>query len=154
MPPIGATTGIPCFQVSSSLVSSSQVCLLQLLNRDELERLMQNSDATDRSRTFGQKLMVSGYQDMLSLAWAIGGPIGNMNHARMVNAMKVPAPKQYISSAMNFPYYILTAGAAGSYRSLVPFFPKVPPARRSCRKRKTRTCRNWRVVKRAASTAI
>ena len=85
-----------------------------------------NSDATDRSRSFGQKMMVSGYQNILSLAWAIGGPIGNMITRGMVNAMKVPAPKEYISSAMNFPYYILTAGAAGSYRSLVPFFPKVP----------------------------
>ena len=27
---------------------------------------------------------------------------------------------------MNFPYYILTAGASGSYNSLVPFVPKVP----------------------------
>jgi pimeloyl-ACP methyl ester carboxylesterase len=85
-----------------------------------------NSAATDRSRSFTQKMMVSGYQTILALAWSIGGPIGNMITKGMVNAMKVPAPKEYISSAMNYPYYILTAGAAGSYRALVPFFPKVP----------------------------
>jgi pimeloyl-ACP methyl ester carboxylesterase len=85
-----------------------------------------NSDATESSRSFGQKLMVSGYQSILALAWTIGGLIGNMMTRAMVRAMKAPSPAGFISSGMNFPYYILTAGSAGSYRGLVPFVPKVP----------------------------
>jgi pimeloyl-ACP methyl ester carboxylesterase len=84
------------------------------------------SRAISRSRSVGQKLMVSSYQSTLALAWAIGGPIGNMMTRATASVLGVPSPRQYISSAMNFPYYILTAGAAGSYHSLVPFLPKVP----------------------------
>jgi pimeloyl-ACP methyl ester carboxylesterase len=84
------------------------------------------SRALSRSRSVGQKLMVSGYQSTLALAWAIGGPIGNMMTRATASVLGVPSPREYISSAMNFPYYILTAGAAGSYHSLVPFVPKVP----------------------------
>jgi pimeloyl-ACP methyl ester carboxylesterase len=84
------------------------------------------SRAISRSRSVGQKLMVSSYQSTLALAWAIGGPIGNMMTRATASVLGVPSPRQYISSAMNFPYYILTAGAAGSYHSLVPFVPKVP----------------------------
>ena len=85
-----------------------------------------NSKATRRSRSFGQRMMVSGYQSTLALAWAIGGPIGNVMTRTMARWMDVPSPKGYISSAMNYPYYILTGGEAGSYKSLVPFVPKVP----------------------------
>jgi len=84
------------------------------------------SKATARSRSVGQKMMVSGYQSTLALAWAIGGPVGNLMTRGMVSALGAPSPKEYISSGMNFPYYILTAGASGSYNSLVPFVPKVP----------------------------
>ncbi|NYE60949.1 pimeloyl-ACP methyl ester carboxylesterase [Duganella sp. 1224] len=84
------------------------------------------SRALQRSRSVGQKLMVSGYQSTLALAWAIGGPVGNLLTRATASVLGVPSPRQYISSAMNFPYYILTAGAAGSYSSLVPFDPKVP----------------------------
>jgi pimeloyl-ACP methyl ester carboxylesterase len=84
------------------------------------------SRALSRSRSVGQKLMVSSYQSTLALAWAIGGPIGNMMTRATASVLGVPSPREYISSAMNFPYYILTAGAAGSYHSLVPFVPKVP----------------------------
>ncbi|NGZ83964.1 alpha/beta fold hydrolase [Duganella aceris] len=84
------------------------------------------SKATVRSRSIGQKLMVSGYQGTLALAWAIGGPVGNVMTRTMAKVLGAPSPQQFISSAMNFPYYILGAGAAGSYSSLVPFVPKVP----------------------------
>lgn len=84
------------------------------------------SRALGRSRSVGQKLMVSSYQGTLALAWAIGGPIGNMMTKATASVLNVPSPRQYISSAMNFPYYILAAGAAGSYSSLVPFVPQVP----------------------------
>ncbi len=84
------------------------------------------SRAISRSRSVGQKLMVSSYQSTLALAWAIGGPIGNLMTRATASVLGVPSPREYISAAMNFPYYILTAGAAGSYHSLVPFVPKVP----------------------------
>lgn len=84
------------------------------------------SKATARSRSVGQKLMVGGYQSTLALAWAVGGPVGNVMTRSMAKVLGAPSPKAYISSGMNFPYYILSAGAGGSYSSLVPFVPKVP----------------------------
>lgn len=84
------------------------------------------SKATARSRSMGQKMMVSAYQGTLGLAWAIGGTVGNMMTKAMASILGAPSPRQFISSGMNFPYYILAAGAAGSYSSLVPFVPKVP----------------------------
>ncbi|TFW15510.1 alpha/beta fold hydrolase [Duganella callida] len=84
------------------------------------------SKATRRSYSVGQKMMVGGYQSTLALAWTIGGPIGRMMTRSMAGALGAPSPREYISSGMNFPYYILTAGAAGSYSSLVPFVPRVP----------------------------
>lgn len=84
------------------------------------------SRATNRSRSLGQKMMVSGYQSTLALAWAMGGTLGNALTKAMVSMLGVPSPREYISSGMNYPYYILSGGAAGSYNSLVPFVPKVP----------------------------
>jgi pimeloyl-ACP methyl ester carboxylesterase len=84
------------------------------------------SKAVQRSRTLSQRLMVNGYQGTLALAWAIGGPIGNVMTRTMARVLGVPSPKEFISAKMNFPYYIAGAGQAGSYRSLVPFVPQVP----------------------------
>jgi pimeloyl-ACP methyl ester carboxylesterase len=84
------------------------------------------SKATIRSRSVGQKLMVSGYQSTLALAWAIGGPVGTVMTRTMARVLGAPSPREHISVGMDYPYYILTAGAAGSYSSLVPFVPKVP----------------------------
>lgn len=84
------------------------------------------SKATVRSRSLGQKMMVSGYQGTLGLAWAIGGMVGDMMTKGMAKLLSAPSPRRFISSGMNFPYYILAAGSAGSYSSLVPFVPKVP----------------------------
>lgn len=84
------------------------------------------SKATVRSRSVGQKMMVSGYQSTLALAWAIGGPVGTVMTRTMARVLGAPSPREHISVGMDYPYYILTAGAAGSYSSLVPFVPKVP----------------------------
>lgn len=84
------------------------------------------SKATLRSRSVGQKLMVSGYQSTLALAWAIGGAVGTVLTRTMARVLGAPSPREHISVGMDYPYYILTAGAAGSYSSLVPFAPKVP----------------------------
>ena len=48
------------------------------------------SKATARSRSVGQKMMVSGYQSTLALAWAIGGPVGNLMTRGMVSALGAP----------------------------------------------------------------
>lgn len=85
-----------------------------------------NSDITLRSRTFGQRLLLNGYQNLLALGWAMGGVVGRMLTRSMAGVMKAPAPRDTIHSGMNYPYYIITAGSAGSYRALVPFVPRVP----------------------------
>lgn len=85
-----------------------------------------NSEATERSRSLGQRMMVNWYQGTLAMAWKIGGPIGNAMTRMMANALKVPSPRQYISSAMNYPYYITWVGTEGSYAAMVPFQPKCP----------------------------
>ncbi|NVM79163.1 pimeloyl-ACP methyl ester carboxylesterase [Duganella sp. SG902] len=84
------------------------------------------SKATARSRSVGQKMMVASYQSTLALAWAMGGPLGDVMTKATARMLGVPSPREYISSRMNYPYYILTAGASGSYHSLVPFAPQVP----------------------------
>ncbi|MYM37409.1 alpha/beta fold hydrolase [Duganella sp. FT94W] len=84
------------------------------------------SRATNRSRSLTQKMMVSGYQSMLALGWAMGGTPGDLLTRTMARLLGTPSPREYISAKMNFPYYILTGGAAGSYSSLVPFAPAVP----------------------------
>jgi pimeloyl-ACP methyl ester carboxylesterase len=83
------------------------------------------SKASGRSRSIGQKMMVASYQSTLALAgrWAAGRQCDDQGHGP--HAGRAVAA-QYIYSGMNYPYYILTAGAAGSYNSLVPFVPKVP----------------------------
>ena len=84
------------------------------------------SKAVQRSRSLSQKMMVRGYQGTLALAWVIGGPIGNMMTRYMARVLRVPSPTEFISVKMNYPYYIMAAGESGSYRSMVPFAPKVP----------------------------
>lgn len=84
------------------------------------------SKASARSRSLGQKVMAGAYQGTLGLAWAIGGAVGNVMTRATASVLGAPSPKAFVSSGMNFPFYILSAGKAGSYSSLVPFVPKVP----------------------------
>lgn len=85
-----------------------------------------NSEVTLHSRSFGQRLMLNGYQNVLALGWAIGGLIGKQLTLAMARLLDAPSPREFIHSGMNYPYYILTAGNIGSYRALVPFVPRVP----------------------------
>ncbi|KQQ45777.1 alpha/beta hydrolase [Duganella sp. Leaf126] len=85
-----------------------------------------NSETTLRSRTLGQRLMLNGYQNVLALAWAIGGAVGTVITRTMAGLLQAPSPRERIHVGMNYPYYILTAGSIGSYRALVPFKPRVP----------------------------
>lgn len=84
------------------------------------------SKAYMQSLSLGAKLMVVWYQLWLAIAWKVGGGIGNWMTHFMVRLMKVPADPRYISSAMNFPYYITWTGAHGSYRDRLRFAPACP----------------------------
>jgi pimeloyl-ACP methyl ester carboxylesterase len=79
-----------------------------------------------QSLSLAAKLMVAWYQGMLALAWKFGGVIGNLLTRFMLAVLKVPSPRQYISAAMNFPYYIAWTGAYGSYAHRTPFVPQCP----------------------------
>ncbi|MEY4564957.1 MAG: hypothetical protein RLZZ618_4234 [Pseudomonadota bacterium] len=59
--------------------------------------------------------MVSAYQGLLSLAWRIGGKFGDGLTRRMATALKAPGPLERISSAMNFPYFLLRSGGYAKY---------------------------------------
>lgn len=79
-----------------------------------------------KSLSLGAKLMVVWYQVWLAVAWKVGGRMGDWMTHFMVRLMKVPADPRYISSAMNFPYYITWTGAHGSYRDRKRFEPACP----------------------------
>jgi pimeloyl-ACP methyl ester carboxylesterase len=84
------------------------------------------SKAVQRSRSLSQRLKYNGYQSFLALAWSMGGPVGDLLTKWMAGAAKAPAKRRYIHSGMNYPYYIATAGAAGSYHGLLAFVPHCP----------------------------
>lgn len=79
-----------------------------------------------RSLSLSGKLQVAGYQLWLAAAWRIGGDSGERMTHYMVQKLKAPSDPQYISAAMNYPYYIQWAGAHGSYQRARAFAPKVP----------------------------
>lgn len=84
------------------------------------------SKAYLQSLSLGAKLMVVWYQLWLAVAWKVGGGLGDRMTHFMVRLMKVPADPRYITSAMNFPYYITWTGAHGSYRDRQHFVPACP----------------------------
>lgn len=79
-----------------------------------------------KSLSMAARAMVVWYQTTLALAWKIGGKAGDAITRFMLRVLKAPSPPEYVSSAMNYPYYILWAGAHGSYRRLRPFAPQCP----------------------------
>jgi pimeloyl-ACP methyl ester carboxylesterase len=84
------------------------------------------SEAHKKSLSLVARAMVVWYQVTLAAAWRIGGKAGDAITRFMLRALKAPSPPEYVSSAMNYPYYILWAGAHGSYRQLRPFVPECP----------------------------
>jgi pimeloyl-ACP methyl ester carboxylesterase len=72
------------------------------------------------------KLMVAGYQGWLSLAWRVGGRVGDAMTTSIARAMKCRSEPRYISSAMNYPYFIKRTGAYGSYQEALPVSPACP----------------------------
>jgi pimeloyl-ACP methyl ester carboxylesterase len=78
------------------------------------------------SLSLAGKLMVASYQGLLALAWKLGGRLGDALTRGMATVLKVPSPRQHISAAMNFPYYIFWTGSHGSYRHRLAFVPQCP----------------------------
>ncbi|PHV06029.1 alpha/beta hydrolase [Janthinobacterium sp. BJB412] len=84
------------------------------------------SPAHVKSLTLGAKLMVAWYQLTLAAAWKIGGAIGDSLTNFMLKVLRAPSPKQYISSAMNFPYYLVWTGGYGGKGNRTEFVPSCP----------------------------
>jgi pimeloyl-ACP methyl ester carboxylesterase len=72
------------------------------------------------------KLMVFYYQIWLAIAWRMGSRIGDPMTRLMARAMKCTSDPQYISSGMNYPYYIQWTGTYDSYRDALPFEAACP----------------------------
>ena len=85
-----------------------------------------NSPEFRQSLSLKAKLIVEGYQGWLSLAWRIGGALGDSMTTSIARAMKCKSDPRYISSQMNYPYYIKRNGTHGSYREIGPVAPACP----------------------------
>ena len=72
------------------------------------------------------KLMIFSYQIWLAIAWRVGGAVGDGMTRFMVRALQCKSDPQYISSGMNYPYYIRWAGAYGSYKDIAPLSVECP----------------------------
>jgi len=71
------------------------------------------------------KLKIAAYQLWLAAAWRIAGDMGEKMTHYMVRKLRAPSDPQYISSGMNYPYYITWSSAHGSYQHAQAFTPKV-----------------------------
>jgi pimeloyl-ACP methyl ester carboxylesterase len=72
------------------------------------------------------KLKIAAYQLWLAAAWYLDGETGEKMTHYMAGKLRAPSDPQYISSGMNYPYYISWSGAHGSYQRAQAFTPKVP----------------------------
>jgi pimeloyl-ACP methyl ester carboxylesterase len=70
--------------------------------------------------------IVIAYQLWLSLAWAIGGRIGNAMARWMARMMRCPTDQKMIGAQMGFGYAIRWFGVAGGFKGLKVFDPSVP----------------------------
>lgn len=72
------------------------------------------------------KLGIFAYQNWLSLAWRIGGPVGDAMTRGFARRVRAPADAASIGSHMNYPYWIRWGRSGESYAEAVPFEPVVP----------------------------
>ena len=72
------------------------------------------------------KLAVMAYQVWLSLAWKIGGPMGDFMARSMARLLRCPADPRTIGWQMGYPYAVRWLGAAGGVRGLRVFVPHCP----------------------------
>jgi pimeloyl-ACP methyl ester carboxylesterase len=72
------------------------------------------------------RLMVTGYQWWLALAWRIGGRIGDGMARWMARVFRAPAEPRMIGAQMGYPYAVVWFGVAGGVGRLRAFEPSVP----------------------------
>lgn len=84
-----------------------------------------NTHAHRSSLSMIAKLKIAAYQLWLAAAWHVDGDMGEKMTRYMVAKLRAPSDPQYISSGMNYPYYITWSGAHGSYQGAQAFKPKV-----------------------------
>ncbi len=74
----------------------------------------------------GAKLGIFAYQNWLSLAWRIGGSVGDAMTRSFAKRVRAPGDPATIGSRMNYPYWIRWGRSGQSYDELRPFEPSVP----------------------------
>jgi len=79
-----------------------------------------------KSLSVKAKLGVAAYQLTLALAWKLGGRLGTRMTRGMAKLLRAPSQAEFITSDMNFPYFIFWTGAHGSYRGMRPLDPPCP----------------------------
>jgi pimeloyl-ACP methyl ester carboxylesterase len=71
------------------------------------------------------KLLMMAYQWWLSLAWFVGGRLGDRMALRMKRWMRSRSDERFIGSCMCYPYYLTWFGGRRSYR---PQFKRFAPS--------------------------
>jgi pimeloyl-ACP methyl ester carboxylesterase len=70
---------------------------------------------------------VLAYQLCLALAWIVGGSIGDWMTRAMARWARCPSDRRYMSSRMDYPYFLTWFGGRRSYRhQLQRFRPACP----------------------------
>ena len=72
------------------------------------------------------KLGLVAYQNWLSLAWRVGGRLGDAMTRAFARAVRAPGDPATIGSRMNYPYWIRWGRGGESYAEVRPFEPSVP----------------------------
>jgi cis-3-alkyl-4-acyloxetan-2-one decarboxylase len=78
------------------------------------------------TQTRKQRWLVMRYQLTLTLAWYIGGAVGDRMTRRMAAMQRAPGDAAVICASMNFPYAMRWLGALGGFRKALPARPAWP----------------------------
>ncbi|HTQ77130.1 MAG TPA: alpha/beta fold hydrolase [Burkholderiales bacterium] len=74
-----------------------------------------------------EKLYILAYQVWLALAWKIGGRLGDWMTRRMARWVRARSDPRFVSSRMNYPYYLTWFGGSQSFgRQTRRFQPSCP----------------------------
>lgn len=80
-----------------------------------------------RSLTLKEAAAVLAYQVWLALAWVIGGQTGDWMTRAMARWARCPSDERYMSSCMDYPYFLTWFGGRSSYRRQVQRFKPACP---------------------------
>lgn len=69
-----------------------------------------------RSLTRREGMMTFAYQFWLAMAWVVGGRTGDWMTRAVARLARCPSDPAYISSCMDYPYFMLWLGGRQSYR--------------------------------------